>query len=369
MANTIFFVSMIFQGIDIFIGLFLFSFYVYNFSIGRCKWEGRRESLNWIGSSSSSPPLFFFFPSFFPPFLPVLYVCLVGAMIDIVNISVGTANPAIVRLDSGGSVAWIRYVGWMLTCPALLVLLSNLAGESSYNHIRSTTMLMLDQVGSCLVTSGLSLSLCLCLFTRLDYNSLHRPQAMILAGVTSAISEDDAVKAIFIVIGSFCLVAIFVISRNIFKESHEAFPGRAKAHLIVSGVDTEGMRDRRRRDSHSTFFSLSQIMESCLFGPWVGYCVVFTLGPETLDIIDQNVVDLFLAILDLFSKSMYSYLAWDLRWRILRNPTIEGSPIQNKAEKQRVLLATEDAMHAVFFRQKMMHLKAEVGGKGGIAGL
>ena len=101
-------------------------------------------------------------------------------------------------------------------------------------------------------------------------------------------------------------------------------------------------------------------MEGCLCGPWIGYGILFLLGGETLDRIDRMTFDLFLAVLDLFSKNLYSFLAWNLRWRILRNPNIEGSPVQGTNEKQRVLLATEDAMHALFFKQKMMHIKAEV---------
>ena len=44
--------------------------------------------------------------------------------------------------ENGRQVPWLRYVGWLITCPVLLIHLANLPGEANFNIMRMMKMLV-----------------------------------------------------------------------------------------------------------------------------------------------------------------------------------------------------------------------------------
>ena len=58
-----------------------------------------------------------------------VYVCIVEVAHVLLAIFHEIESPATLNLSTGNQVLWLRYAEWLLSCPVILIHLSNLTGE------------------------------------------------------------------------------------------------------------------------------------------------------------------------------------------------------------------------------------------------
>merc|ERR1711871_1785318 len=103
-----------FQALVIAISAVQFLFYYDKFKNGRCNWE-------------------------------VLYMAVAEITVYSVLISAGDQEGVVVSTNDGRQVMWIRYAGWLCTCPVLLIMLTNLTGDGKYGTRKTILLLVVDQ--------------------------------------------------------------------------------------------------------------------------------------------------------------------------------------------------------------------------------
>ena len=116
------------QAVDLLLSIFLFIFFCYQKIVKRrCKFE-------------------------------VLYVTGVGSLTDLVKLTITNELPASYVIENNGvSFNWSQFFGWMITCPVLLIHLSNLAGKDVFDVRRMMKILVTYQI---LMVSGATASMC-----------------------------------------------------------------------------------------------------------------------------------------------------------------------------------------------------------------
>ena len=212
--------------------LLLLSFFLYHYSFKRCKWE-------------------------------VIFVCATSFILSGIYHVLGNHVPARIRVEGmkeGRSVPWVRLAGYLITCPVLLLHLSNLRGEANYDTFRAMQLVGVFQ-------------------------------CVTLCGLTAAMCIDDAHKAFFHLLGGCFAMFLFWRVRQIFVKAFKDFPEEARGHLYV--------------------------LMFCFFGGWGGFGLTFNLGPEGWALINPVAHNIIVRILDIITKHVYAAVGWSLRWRIL----------------------------------------------------
>jgi len=258
---------MAFQWIDFISSFFLFLFFLYQRKYkGRCKFE-------------------------------VLYVTGVGTFTDWMKIFLTGYVPASFNIQQNGNfVGWSRWVGWLITCPVLLIHLANLPGKEIFNVRRLMKMLIGFQV-------------------------------MVACGATAAMAE-GAWKWLFAFAAWMAEMVIFKHAKDVFEESHVTMPVQAGDHLNRTAL---------------VFFS-----------SWTGFGIFFCAGPEMAGSIDADTTKAAYAIFDILSKNVYAWHGWHLRWRILRKANkpdefIDEIKEEDEQKEYKVLLIERDEVFSYFF--------------------
>lgn len=237
----------------------------------------------------------------------VLFVTFVGGFSDLMKVTISKEEPASFNVSATDRVVmWSRWAGWLSTCPVLLIHLSNLAGKEVFNARRMMKMLIAFQM-------------------------------MIVCGMTASMITTDWKYAFYL--GGISMISIiFKFAAEIFREAIATMPERAKNHLIRMAV--------------------------VFFGSWSGFGFFFLLGPELSGMITKEAMLTGFAICDNFSKNVYAWHGWFLRWNILRkhdNPEefIEEDTEQVK-EGYRVLLVESDSMFLYYFENILQHHNCKI---------
>mmetsp|Transcript_62403 Transcript_62403/g.197725 ORF Transcript_62403/g.197725 Transcript_62403/m.197725 type:complete len:494 (-) Transcript_62403:245-1726(-) len=199
----------------------------------------------------------------------------------------------------------MRYCGWLITCPVLLIHLSNLTGEEVWNVMRMMKLVLLDQT-------------------------------MIMFGASAAMSEGSTSFGLYI-IGVMSFGFILRIIVQIFNECMSVFPAVAHDHLVMM----------------VTTFALS----------WASFGVLWHFGPEGWGVWDKHWSSGFIHIADIISKQIYCYMGWHLRWKILRK-----AEKNNKLElvggagdtQHNILILEDDDVMVSLFHIKLRHHKCQV---------
>lgn len=193
----------------------------------------------------------------------VLYVTGVGSFTDLVKLTATNTLPGSVTIAENGVVLnWSQYFGWLITCPVLLIHLSNLAGTDTFDARRMMKMLVAYQL---LMMSGITASMC----------DTHNP-----------------LKWVFFTFAVTCLGIVYGYAYHIFVEASAIMPQRA-THTIWT---------------IATIFYVS----------WSGFGVSWVLGPNGSRLISDQSTKAAFAFFDILSKNVYSMCGWYLRWYILR---------------------------------------------------
>jgi bacteriorhodopsin/response regulator of citrate/malate metabolism len=219
------------QLIDLFLSICLFSFFSYQkYFKKRCKFE-------------------------------VLYVTGVGSITDLVKLTITNELPASYTIkENGVTMNWSQFYGWMITCPVLLIHLSNLAGKDVFDVRRMMKILVIYQI-------------------------------LMVSGATASMCEND-VKWIFFCISVISLMNIFRYAFYIFREAKEIMPHKATNVIRVISV----------------IFYIS----------WSGFGVTWFFSPNGVNLLSNYTTKAWFALFDILSKNIYSILGWYLRWYIIR---------------------------------------------------
>lgn len=208
------------------------SFFAYQFRKKRCKWE-------------------------------VLFVCSASFCFTLMYHVFHNDLPFRVRVEGmpeGRSVPWIRFAGYLVTCPVLLLHLSNLRGKQDYDTIRAMQLVGLFQF-------------------------------CVLLGVSSALCIETTPKLVFYLAGWVPAAVLYWRVSRIFVEAFHSFPLQAHGHLVA--------------------------LAFCFYVGWTGFGISFFAGPEGWALIDSDVHDIIVRLSDILAKHVYASVGWSLRWRVL----------------------------------------------------
>eukprot|EP00227_Mantoniella_beaufortii_P012566 CAMPEP_0197575022 /NCGR_PEP_ID=MMETSP1326-20131121/568_1 /TAXON_ID=1155430 /ORGANISM="Genus nov. species nov., Strain RCC2288" /LENGTH=417 /DNA_ID=CAMNT_0043137715 /DNA_START=248 /DNA_END=1498 /DNA_ORIENTATION=- len=212
----------------------------------------------------------------------VIYICIIESIKYILELWWEKSSPATLYICNkshfdlhnqttgefyGGSLAvacgtdfvvapWLRYGEWLLTCPVILIALSNLSGLKDDYNFRTMKLLSSDQ-------------------------------GTIVMGVTAAYST-GGVKAAFFTLGVFYGMTTFYTAFLVYAEAYENVPA-GKCQKLVSHM--------------AWMFYLS----------WMLFPVMFLLGPEGAGHLDNDGSVIGHTFADLLSKNLWGIWSVFLR--------------------------------------------------------
>lgn len=154
---------------------------------------------------------------------------------------------------------WLRYAEWLLTCPVILIALSNLTGLKDDYNFRTMKLLTSDQ-------------------------------GTIIMGVTAAYST-GGVKGAFFTLGVIYGMTTFYTAFLVYAEAYENVPA-GKCKMIVTQM------------AYMFFFS------------WIMFPILFLLGPEGAGHLSPSGSVIAHTFADLFSKNLWGLYSVYLRIQV-----------------------------------------------------
>mmetsp|Transcript_36408 Transcript_36408/g.89725 ORF Transcript_36408/g.89725 Transcript_36408/m.89725 type:complete len:743 (-) Transcript_36408:64-2292(-) len=247
-----------------------FCFFCFQLRKGRCKWE-------------------------------VLYVSFMGGLIAFLKVYMehNTLNKFTI-LENGRVMPWLRYVGWLITCPVLLIHLGNLPGETNFDMMRLMKMLV-----------GL--------------------QLMVVCAASATVLETNWHWVLYF-LGWCSMSLVFRQAFEVFYEAITIFPPEATNHV--------------------------KIMALMFFSSWCGFAIFFFFSPHGINAYDTDTTNFLFSIADDFSKTGWGLMGWYLRWNILRKA--DGSVKKevmdalHMEKKAKVLVVDNDMVMAHYLLGKLI---------------
>nr|AEL28924.1 chimeric channelrhodopsin C1V1 variant 2 [synthetic construct] len=190
-------------------------------------------------------------------------------------------EPAVIYSSNGNKTVWLRYAEWLLTCPVLLIHLSNLTGLKD-DYSKRTMGLLVSDVG-CIVW-----------------------------GATSAMCTGWTKILFFLISLSYGMYTYFHAA----KVYIEAF------HTVPKGICRE----------------LVRVMAWTFFVAWGMFPVLFLLGTEGFGHISPYGSAIGHSILDLIAKNMWGVLGNYLRVKIHEHILLYG----DIRKKQKITIAGQE---------------------------
>nr|ABZ90902.1 channelrhodopsin-2 [Volvox carteri f. nagariensis]ABZ90903.1 channelrhodopsin-2 [Volvox carteri f. nagariensis] len=206
-----------------------------------------------------------------------VYVCCVELTKVVIEFFHEFDEPGMLYLANGNRVLWLRYGEWLLTCPVILIHLSNLTGlKDDYN--KRTMRLLVSDVGT------------------------------IVWGATAAMST-GYIKVIFFLLGCMYGANTFFHAAKVYIESY---------HTVPKGLCRQ----------------LVRAMAWLFFVSWGMFPVLFLLGPEGFGHLSVYGSTIGHTIIDLLSKNCWGLLGHFLRLKIHEHILLYGDI--RKVQKIRV---------------------------------
>nr|AER29834.1 ChR2-EYFP-betaNphR [synthetic construct] len=196
-----------------------------------------------------------------------IYVCAIEMVKVILEFFFEFKNPSMLYLATGHRVQWLRYAEWLLTCPVILIHLSNLTGLSN-DYSRRTMGLLVSDIGT------------------------------IVWGATSAMAT-GYVKVIFFCLGLCYGANTFFHAAKAYIEGYHTVP-KGRCRQVVTG------------------------MAWLFFVSWGMFPILFILGPEGFGVLSVYGSTVGHTIIDLMSKNCWGLLGHYLRVLIHEHILIHG---------------------------------------------
>ena len=222
----------------------------------------------------------------------VLYVTGVGSVTDLVKIAFTDYTPGSITIEENGvQFNWSQFYGWLVTCPVLLIHLSNLAGKDVFDVRRMMKILVAYQI---LMVSGATASMC---------------------------DENNPIKWVFFLTAVACLCVVYLYALQIFRESIVVMPDMAE----------------------STIKHIAAIF----YASWSGFGMFWFIGPSGISLVSNEVSKAGFAFCDILSKNVYSMYGWYLRWHVLRKHDNPEEFVNQKEESPTfsVMLVESNAIY------------------------
>lgn len=191
----------------------------------------------------------------------VVYVAILEAITYLMIVLWGENAPFTWKLKVDGGiieVAFVRYAEWLITCPVILIALSNLTGLKDDYNMRTMTLMSADQ-------------------------------GTILCGATAAMCVGWA-RSIFFFFGAVYGVVTFYTCMQVYIESYANVPPVCKKTVATL--------------AYMFMFS------------WGSFPALFLMGPEGFDHINIHWSTILHSIADLFAKNLWGLYAWYLRIQV-----------------------------------------------------
>ena len=168
------------------------------------------------------------------------------------------APGAVILMAKGPAVNWLRYAGWLVTTPILIIHMQSLSGVAKLDD-RLIQMLICNQ-------------------------------AMILFGVTGAIGT-GASRGVAFTIGCVAMMVLFYRATEIYVEAFKTYPKAARSWLAASMIN--------------------------FYVPWTCFPVLWLYGPEAGGQMGNGESVIAHCIADLSAKMAWGYVTWHLHHVIL----------------------------------------------------
>ncbi|GLC48444.1 hypothetical protein PLESTB_000098500 [Pleodorina starrii] len=196
-----------------------------------------------------------------------VYVCCIELTKVVIEFFHEFDEPSMLYLANGNRVLWLRYGEWLLTCPVILIHLSNLTGLSD-DYNKRTMRLLVSDIGT------------------------------IVWGATSAMSS-GYVKVIFFLMGVLYGANTFFHAAKVYIEAY---------HTVPKGLCRQ----------------LVRVMAWLFFVSWGMFPVMFLLGPEGFDHLSIYGSTIGHTVIDLMSKTCWGLLGHFLRLKIHEHILLYG---------------------------------------------
>lgn len=205
-----------------------------------------------------------------------VYVCIVELVKVTIEIYHEFDSPASLYLSTGNWALWLRYGEWLLTCPVILIHLSNITGLKD-DYSKRTMRLLVSDIG-CVVW-----------------------------GITAALCT-GYLKWIFFSLGLVYGCNTYFHSAKVYMEAYHTVP-KGHCRLVV------------------------RLMAYSFFSAWTMYPVLFVLGPEGLAHMSGYTSTITTTIADCLAKQLWGLLGHHLRVKIFEHILIHGD-IRKKTKMQ-----------------------------------
>jgi len=166
-----------------------------------------------------------------------------------------------IELASGGSIAWFQYVGWLVTCPVLLMFLVTMTTYGGNATVRLVPLLVCNQ-------------------------------CMILAGVTSQVYDDKLLKWLIYAISLAFGGSVFLMSSSCLL---------ALYHMVNSNHFSPDQRKRGKR--------VATLLAASFISGWFLFPLSFTFGQPGLGLIAEEVEESMMMLGDFLAKNCFVVLA------------------------------------------------------------
>eukprot|EP00924_Labyrinthula_sp_SR-Ha-C_P003170 maker-scaffold_15-snap-gene-1.31-mRNA-1 protein AED:0.11 eAED:0.11 QI:200/1/0.5/1/0/0/2/0/552 len=224
----------------------------------------------------------------------------------------GICRDCIVWVNTvNGTIPLGRMFGWLLTCPGIVMQLMNLHGAAGIKKFadQEKFLVILEQV-------------------------------MITLGSFSAVST-GTLKWLFFVLAAAVGTMFFFYVYYIYTENRENFPEDVKLPLALL-----------------TFF---------FFFSWFSYPLTFVAGPAGLKILEPTVDTLVSTGLDVFSKLLFPFSCWYVRWFYLGNERVintgkilKSRRMKGEGNENKIMLSSEEVEIAKKLRYTLLVVSRNV---------
>nr|AHH02152.1 BsChR1 [synthetic construct] len=198
-----------------------------------------------------------------------VYVCIIELAHVCIAIFHEIESPSTLYLSTGNQILWLRYAEWLLSCPVILIHLSNLTGMKD-DYSKRTMGLLVSDIGT------------------------------IVFGTTAAMSPYNYLKIVFWFCGLTYGCVTFFLAAKVYIEAY---------HTVPKG----------------TCRKIVRVMAWDYFGSWCMFPILFVLGPEGFGHISAYGSVIAHQVLDITSKNLWSFLGHLLRVKIHEHIIIHGN--------------------------------------------
>ena len=180
-----------------------------------------------------------------------IYIAVVEVIIYIAHVMYPKAPGAVILMADGPAVNWLRYAGWLVTTPIIIIHMQSLGGVAKLN----------DQLILMLICN----------------------QAMILFGVTGAIGK-GASRGVAFTFGCMAMFVLFYKAGEIYSKAFNTYPKSAKGWLYASMIN--------------------------FYIPWSCFPIFWLYGPEAGGQMGNGESVIAHSIADLSAKMAWGYITW-----------------------------------------------------------